>query len=104
MIEESGRRYTIFADSMAAINRVRSDTVGPDQHLARAAIEVCSRIVSRDNEVMVLWTPAHAGAASNEEANELAKEVAEGRTHEVADKYSWEASLSVTLDHQHSLE
>ena len=89
---------------MTAINRVRSDTVGPGQHLARAAIEVCSRIVSRDNEVTILWAPAHAGAAGNEEANELAKELAEGRTHEVADGHSWEASLSVNQDHRHSLE
>lgn len=27
--QESGRSYTIFADSTAAINRVKSDAVGP---------------------------------------------------------------------------
>ena len=92
--QESGRCYTIFADSTAAINRVRTDAVGPGQHLARPTIEVCSRIVSRDNEVTVLWVPAHVGIAGNQEADMLAKEAAEGRIHEVLDEYRWEASLS----------
>ena len=59
-------------------------------HLARAAIEVCSRIVSRDKrdkEVAILLAPARAVIAGNEEADRLAKEAAEGRTHEVAWEY-----------------
>ena len=92
--QESGRQYTIFVDSTTAIDRVRSDAVGPGQHLARAAIEACSRIVSRDNEVTVLWVPARVGVAGNEEADRLVKEPAEVRTHEVSGGYEWEASLS----------
>ena len=76
-----------------AINRVRSGAVGSGQHLARAAIEVCSRILNRDNEVTALWVPAHVGIAGNE-ADRLAKGAAEGQTHEAADEYKWEASLS----------
>ena len=92
--QESGCRYTIFANSTAAINRIRSDAIGPGQHLARAAVEICSRLVSRDNEVTVLWVPAHVRIAGNEEADRLAKEAAEGRTREASDEYRWEASLS----------
>ena len=31
---ESGHRYTVFVDSTAAIDRVRSDALGPGQHFA----------------------------------------------------------------------
>ena len=44
-----GHRFTIFADSQAAIQRIRTDIVGPDQCWARAAVEVCSRLVARGN-------------------------------------------------------
>ena len=77
-----------------AISRIRSDAIGPGQHLARAAIEFCSRLVSRGNEVMVFWVPPHVEIADNEEADRLAKRPAEGRTHEVSDEYRWKASLS----------
>ena len=45
--------YTIFSDSTAAIDRIRTDTLGPGQRFAVAASEVCSRIAARDNEVTV---------------------------------------------------
>ena len=45
--QRSGHRYTIFSDSQAAIQRIRSDGLGPGQHWARAAIDVCSPLVSR---------------------------------------------------------
>ena len=92
--QESGCRYTIFADSTAVINQIRSDAIGPDKHFARSAIEVCSRLVSRDNKVTALWAPAHVEITGNEEADRLAKEAAEGSTHEVSDEYWWEISLS----------
>ena len=40
---ESGRRYTIFVDSTAAITRVRDDARSPGQRFGVAAIEVESR-------------------------------------------------------------
>ena len=80
-------------DPTAAINRIRSEAISPGQHLVRAAIEVCSRLMSRDNEVTVLWVAAHVRIAGNE-ADRLANEVAKGRTHEVPDEYRWGASLS----------
>ena len=42
----SGHRYTIFADSKAAIQRIRTDLPGPGQCWVRAAIEVCSYLVA----------------------------------------------------------
>ena len=48
---ESDQRYTVFSDSTTAINRVRTDTIGRGQRFAVAAMEVCPRILSRDNEV-----------------------------------------------------
>ena len=49
--QESGQRYTIFADSTVAIERVRSDAIGPGQRFAVAATGVGTRLVSRGNEV-----------------------------------------------------
>lgn len=80
--QERGHRYTIFADSTAAINRARPDAAGPDQQLGQSGD-------SRDNEVTTFWVPANARKAGNEEADRCAKEAAEGRTHEVADEYRW---------------
>ena len=92
--QECGHRYTIFADSTVTIRRIMTDAVGPGQFLARAAVEVCSRVVGRDNEVTVLWVPAHVGIARNEEADRLAREAVEGYTHKVSGEYRWEAGLS----------
>ena len=66
---KGGRRYTIFPDSTAAINRARPDTIGPGQQWDRAAIEVYSCLMSRENEVTILWVPAHSGVDGNEEAD-----------------------------------
>lgn len=62
--QENARRCAIFADSTAATIRVRTDAVGPGQQWARAAIEVCARIISRGNEVLPLWAHAHSGIAA----------------------------------------
>ena len=73
----SGRQFTIFVDSTAAIQRITSDAEGPGQRFAVASIEVCSRIVGRGNGVTVRWVPAHRGAEGNEKADELATSAAE---------------------------
>ena len=83
---------TVFVDSTAAIDRVRTDTIGG----ATAAMEVCSRILARDNEVTVRWIPAHHGVPGNEKVDEYAKAAAEGSAPcgDVPDEHRWETSLS----------
>ena len=39
---ESGHRYAVFVDLTAAIDRARTDALGPGQHFAIAAMEVCA--------------------------------------------------------------
>ena len=68
----------MFVNSTSAINRVRDDALGPGQRFGVAAIEVCSRILARDNEVTIRWVPAHSGASGNEVADEYAKSAATG--------------------------
>ena len=94
--QESGHRYTIFVDSRAAIDRVRSDTPSPGQRFAVAAIEVCTRIPERDNSVTIRWVPAHSGASGNEVADEHTKTAATGDapSEEIPDGYHNETSLS----------
>ena len=69
--QESGRRYTIFVDSTSAIDRARSDSIGPGQSFAIAAIEWCSRAIARSNEATARWDPAHHGTMGNEKADEF---------------------------------
>ena len=82
--------------STAAIDRIPTDDIGPGQRFV--AMEVCSRILDRDNEVIVHWpwAPAHHGVTGNERMDECAKVAAEGKipSDEVPDKYRWETSLS----------
>ena len=94
--QESGRRYTIFVGSTAAIERIRSGSIGPDQRYAVAAIEVCTRLRLRDNKVVIRWVPAHQGVLGNEKADEYAKAAAEeGEPNSaVPGEYRWETSLS----------
>ena len=44
---DNGQQYTIFVDSTAAIERVRTDSIGPGQRFAAVAIEVCTRLLAR---------------------------------------------------------
>lgn len=92
--QRPGHRYTVFSDSQAAVQRIRTDAVGPGQQWATAAIEVCSRPLHRENEVTVLWVPAHSGAEGNEVAGQYAKEAAGSQQHGVQDELRWDASLS----------
>ena len=96
--QESGHRCTAFVDSTSATDRISSDSIGPGQRFAVAAIEACTRVLARDNEVSIRWVPAHHGVLGNEKADEYAKAAAgcEGRgpVSEVPDQYRWETSLS----------
>lgn len=58
--------------------------------LGQYFVRAVNCIVSRDNEVKILWVPAHAGIAGSEEADRLAKEAAEDWAHEVAGEYRWD--------------
>ena len=60
--QEGGYRYTVFVDSTAAIDRIQTDTIGPGQRSVVAAMEVCFRILSRDNKVTVRWVPHTMGS------------------------------------------
>ena len=48
---ESGRRYTMFSDSVAAMGRIRTEKMGPDQDLAMATHEGGRRITGRNNSI-----------------------------------------------------
>lgn len=74
--QESGRRYPIFSDSTAAIDKVRTDTLGPGKRFALAVPEVFSRIMARENELTVRWAPASSTAASDEKADEFSRAAA----------------------------
>ena len=76
-LQGEGRQFTIFADSTAAIERVRSDALGPAQRFAVAAIEVCDRIHARGDQVIIRWVPSHTGVADNETADRYAKAAAD---------------------------
>ena len=49
----AGGRFIIFADSTAAIERVRMDALGPAQRFAVAAIEACDRIYARGDQIII---------------------------------------------------
>ena len=83
-------------DSTSAIDRARSDTIGPGQCFAVAAIEACTRIMSRSDGVSIRWVPAHHEVLGNEKADEYGKVVVEGGglDSDVLDEYRWDTSLS----------
>ena len=60
-----------------------------------AAIEVCTRILTRGNDVTIRWVPAHRGAIGNEVADEYAKSAATGDApvEEIPEGYHDETSL-----------
>ena len=87
---ERDRRYTIFADSASAIDRVATDRLGPGQCIAVGAVEVCGRLTSRGNSVKIRWTPAHQGV----EGNLYAKGAAESTLHAVDQVYLRESSFA----------
>ena len=86
----------MFVDSTSAINRVRDDALGPGQRFGVAAIDVCLRILARDNDVTIRWVPAHSGASGNEVADEYAKSAATGDApeEEIPEGYGNETSLT----------
>ena len=71
----TGRAYTIFTDSTAAMTRVVSDGPGPGQEMAVRVIELAKRIANQGNIITIRRTPAHRGVEGNEKADQRAKEM-----------------------------
>ena len=90
--QESVHRYALFIDSAAAVGWIGSGSIGPGQRFAIAAMEVCDRVLSRDNEVAIRWVPTHHEIAGNEKADELDGSTT---TDGVQDECRWETSLSL---------
>ena len=67
---EQGQGYAILSDSTAAIERARSDEMGPGQRFAVATTDVCSRLISRGNTLTLRWVPSHLGIEGNEAADD----------------------------------
>ena len=67
----------------------------PGQRFAVAAMEVCSRILDRQNDITARRVPVHHGITGNEKADKYAKAAAEENPlcEEVPDEYRWETSL-----------
>ena len=76
-LQGAGRRFTIFADSTVAIERVRTDALGPAQRFAVADIEACDRIHARGDQVTIRWVPYHTEVAGNETADRHARAAAD---------------------------
>ena len=65
--KESGQ-HTIFSDSASAVDRARTDSMGPGQRPATATHEVGGHISGRSSATTIRWTPAHQGVEGNEAA------------------------------------
>ena len=74
---------------------MRDDSRG-GQRFAVATIEVCPRILTRDNEATIRWVSAHSGAAGNEVADRYAKSAAAGEepVEDMPEGYAAETSFS----------
>ena len=85
-------------DLTSAIERIRTDYLGPGQQFSIATTEVCIRIMSRQTEVTIRWVPAsaHHAIQGNGTADTMAKIAAEGTHPEynVPDNYQLETSLA----------
>lgn len=91
---ERYQRYTVFAGSASAINRVASDRLGPGQQLAVEAIEACDRLTSRGNPAPIRCAPTHPGIEGNEMADLYAKCAAENAGDATDSSYLQETSLA----------
>lgn len=79
---------------MEAIERARSDEMGPGQGFAVAIIEVCSRLTSRGNALALQWVTSHLGIEGNEIADGWAKRAAEDLGDSVPREYLREDSFA----------
>ena len=95
---ETGLNYTIFSDSMTAIERVMTDRCGPGQALAKAIIEPEELLSSSSCSIAIRWT-VHKGVEGNEVAESYAGGWPKHTTTRVGQGYLREASF-VHLSHK----
>ena len=79
---------TIFSDSQKAIKRVKDDSLGPGQDLARQAIATADWLAQKGIEISIKWVPGHANIEGNERADYLAKKAAEKPKPAIISGYS----------------
>ena len=72
----SGKDYTVFTDSQAAMARAQNDQPGPGQQRAIEIIEAMDTPVARGDSISIRWVPSHRGASSNETADRYAEAAA----------------------------
>ena len=58
--------YSIFTDSMAAMERLRNDLPGPGQRRAAFGIRLAQIVAARGSYVDIYWVVGHAGVECNE--------------------------------------
>lgn len=73
---ETGRSYTIYTNSTAAMARSTGDDPGPGQDMAIRIIGFAQRLVDQGNSISIRWALAHRGVEGNEQADQRAKEAA----------------------------
>jgi hypothetical protein len=96
----------IYTDSQIAMEKVREDTEGPGQAIARE-VRKCERMLRPDITLEYCWVPAHEGVVGNELADDFAKR---GASRDPKNKYkAWtgETSLArvnrIVTEHSHSV-
>ena len=71
--QESGKNYTIFSDSMAAMNLLCTEQTGPGQALAKGIIHLEKVLNKRGCAGTIQWASAHREVEGNEIADSYAK-------------------------------
>ena len=64
----SGKDYTVFTDSQAAMVRAQNDRPGPGQQRAIEIVEAADTLVTRRDSISTSWVPGHRGVSDNEAA------------------------------------